>query len=132
DRRMADFGLQRPVNVGLSDSVFRQLGLKVTNRKLITLAILDVLNAYYGQDSCRAQATSSVGEPYALQDGWTLTLLVDGLTAVTVPIKSSDYTNVGAATAVEVASVITRWLKLNGSEAYALAFFDPSSGLNLV
>lgn len=132
DRRMSDYGLQRPSNVGLSDSAFRQLGLKVTNRKLITLALLDVLNAYYGQDSCRAHATSGLGEPYSLQDGWTLTLLIDGQTAVTVPIKAADYTSVSAATAVEVASVITRWLKLSGSEAYALAFFDPNSGQNLV
>jgi hypothetical protein len=131
DRRMSDYGLQRPVNVGLGDSAYRQLGLKLTNRKVVSEALLDILNAYYGQDSCRAHITTTVGEPFALQNGWTLTLKADGQ-AITVPIKSSDYTNVAAAKAIEVAAVITRWLELNDSEAYALAYLDPNTGLNLV
>src|ERR1035437_370179 len=106
DRRMADYGLQRPTNVGLSDSVFRQLGLAMTNRKQVVGALLDVLDAYYGQDSLRAHATSGVGEPFALADGWTLTLTIDGRLNVTVPFKTSDFTNIGAATAMEVAAVI--------------------------
>ena len=132
DRRMADYGLRRPTNVGLGDSAFRQLGLKITNRKVTLNALLEVLNAYYGQDSCRAHATSAIGEPFVLQDGWVLTLTIDGSLAVTVPIKASDYSNVAAATATEVAAVITRWLKLNGSGAYSLAFFDPNTGLAFV
>lgn len=133
DKRMADFGVIRTPNVGISDSVFRQLGLVITNKKLIMEALLEVLNAFYGQDSCRAFVASTQPEPYNIQVGSTLLLSIDGGPQVTIPFGIADFAQAGSVKAVEVAATITHWLTLNGySTAYALPFLDPNSGQNTV
>lgn len=129
DRRSADDGIVRPDSVGIGDDVFRRLSIKTTTKKVITQALLEILEVYYGTDSTRAHLAPDLGEPYNIQDGWTLILAIDGDPAVTVPFAAEDFSQVSQAKAAEVAAVITRWLRSNGSTAYALEFIDPDTGV---
>jgi flagellar hook protein FlgE len=53
-----------------------------------------------------ASVLGSNAEPFALTDGMTLTVRVDGGTAQTVTFNTADFANIGAATAAEVAAKI--------------------------
>lgn len=128
DRRSADDGIIRPDSVGIGDDIFRRLSIKTTTKKVVTQALLEILEVYYGTDSTRAHLTTDIGEPYNIQDGWTLTLKIDGDEEIVVPFVTGDFAQIGNAKAREVAAVITRWLKTNGSTAYALEFIDPDTG----
>lgn len=128
DRRSADDGIIRPEGVGIGDDVFRRLSVKTTTKKIITQALLEVLEVYYGVDSTRAHLVAAAAEPYDLQSGWELLVSVDGESTITIPFSSSDFVQVSAASAREVAAVITRWLKANGSSAYAIEHQDTETG----
>ncbi len=131
DRRAADVGVIRPASVGISDDVFRRLTIKTTTKKLITQAFLETLEVFYGTDSTRANLTSVTG-PYALATDWDLLVSIDGGDTITIPFVTSDFTNINAATATEVAAVITRWLLANDAQAYALEHTDSDTGLDAV
>lgn len=128
DRRASDRGVLRPEDVGIGDEIFRRLTIKTTTKKVVTQAILEILEVYYGTDSTRAHLTSDLAEPFNIQDGWTLTLSINGEDEVTVPFVAADFAQMSQAKAAEVAAVITRWLKTNGSQAYAIEFIDPDTG----
>ncbi len=130
DRRAADDGITRPVSVGFSDDTFRHLVIKTTAKKVVTQAFLEILEVYYGTDSTRAHMAAAFVEPYALVDGDVLQVSIDGDLPINIPFSSSDFTDIGAASALEVSAVITRWLATNGSTAYALVFTDPVTGSN--
>lgn len=132
DRRSADDGIIRPEDVGISDDVFRRLSIKTTTKKVVTQALLEILEVYYGTDSTRAHLITDLGEPYNIQDGWTLSLSIDGDPTITIPFSASDFAQVSQAQAIEVAAVITRWLKANGSTAYALEVVDADTGAKKV
>lgn len=54
----------------------------------------------------RATLTSGNTEPYALTNGNTLTISIDGEPDQTVTFNTADFVNIGAATAAEVAAVV--------------------------
>lgn len=54
----------------------------------------------------QASVTSSNTETFALTDGWTLTISVDGETAQTATFNTADFSNIALATAAEIAAVI--------------------------
>ncbi len=127
DRRAADQGVVKPDSIGISDEVFRRLTIKTTTKKVVTQSLLEAMEVFYGTDSTRASLTSVDG-PYALEEGWTLLLSLDGESTITVPFVAEDFTDIGEATAQEVAAVITRWLNLNSNQAYALAVTNALTG----
>ncbi len=131
DRRAADVGVVRPDSVGISDEVFRRLTIKTTTKKLVTQALLEAMEVFYGTDSTRANLTC-IDEPYALTEGWELLLRIDGGSTITVPFVEDDFEDIEEASAIEVAAVITRWLQSNDSEAYALEITNTTTGLNAV
>lgn len=118
DRLASNVGLGKPANVGLGDDRFRDLVLSVTNNKVNLEAVKKILAVFYGEESTRAHATSVSG-PFALSGGDTLILEVDGM-RVEIPFSIPDFRSIGAATADEVAAVITRHLALRGSRGYAV------------
>lgn len=132
DRRCADRGVIRPENVGIGDEVFRRLTIKTTTKKIVTQAILEILEVYYGTDSTRAHIATTLSEPFNVQDGWTLTVSIDGSEDITIPFTADDFAQISLAKAAEVAAVITRWLKTNGSTGYALEVVNPDTGLKQV
>ncbi len=131
ERRASDVGVTKPESVGISDEIFRKLTIKTTTKKVVTQALLEVMEVFYGTDSTRANMTAIDG-PYALEDGWELFLKIDGGSLITVPFTAADFTDINVATTVEVAAVITRWLNLNNSTAYALAHINPITGNSTV
>ena len=54
----------------------------------------------------QAATTSSNTETFALTDGWTLTISVDGEPAQTATFNTADFSNIALATAQEIADVI--------------------------
>jgi hypothetical protein len=132
DRQLADNGINRPEGIGLSDPDFRQLGIDIKSNQLTQPAILKVLQVFYGTDAVCAYEETAAGAPFALQDGWDLQLLFDGVNAVPVTFSAADFTNISAATAIEVAVAITRAIQVLGNNGFAIAWTDPLSSLSTV
>jgi hypothetical protein len=124
DERLADAGIVRPTSVGLSDEVFRQIGIEVKNRKQVRDLINNLLNHIFGDEFVRAANPSRSFEPYNLQDGDTLIINFDDRNTVTINFKTSQFQNIAAATAQEVADAITKSLRSLGFNGTAVAKDD--------
>ncbi len=131
DRRASDEGIDRPKGVNMSDDLFRKLAITVKTRKLTQLAILEVLEVFYGRDTTRAFDESAT-EPYTLQDESDLVILLDERETVTVSFLRENFSRIGVATALEVAATITRAMKDQGSEGFAVAQTDPTTNEGVV
>jgi hypothetical protein len=126
DARLADSGLTRPENVGLSDEVFREIGIEVVNRKQVRDLLLNILRIVYGEDFTRATMDSDEFEPYALEDGDTLIIQYDDTEPVEVVFSAADFSNINNASAQEVADAITKQLNSLGANGAA---FDNDDGV---
>lgn len=107
DEKLAQYGITRPPAVGLSDDVFSQIGIQVKNRKQVRDLINNLLDVMFGDEFVKASLISSNVEPYALQDGDTLIVNFDANNTTTITFSASQFTNIGAALAQEVADAIT-------------------------
>lgn len=121
DQRLADFGITRPPAVGLSDDVFRQIGIEVKNRKQVRDLINNLLNSIFGDEFVRASSPSRNYEPYNLADGDTLIINFDEAHTVTIKFTTNEFENIAAATAQEVADAITKTLRNDGLNGTAIA-----------
>lgn len=124
DERLADFGIVRPPAVGLSDDVFRQIGIAVKNRKQVRDLINNLLDALFGDEFVRASNSSSAFEPYNLTDGDTLIINFDEANTVTVTFNTADFQSIAAAKAQEVADAITKSIRNQGFNGTAIAKND--------
>lgn len=122
DSRLADDGVVRPGEIGLSDEVFRSLGIAITARKLVRDLISEVLEIFYGPETSRATSLSTVVEPYFLEDGDNLLITLDDATEAQVVFRSDDFTNINSASAQEVADAITKSFRNQGLSASAVLF----------
>jgi len=133
DRLAANVGFVRPVNVGLSDEAFSNLAVVSTATKQITPVLLDLMEIFYGPESTRAFVVSTANEPFALADGMQLAMEFDGQEPLTVTFRSTEFANITAATAKEVADTITKQIRnLTDSlaaKAYAVDYTDDTTGL---
>lgn len=124
DERLAEFGLTRPPAVGLSDDVFRQIGIEVKNRKQVRDLINNLLNAIFDDEFVKASSPARAVEPYNLQDGDTLIVNFDDNHTVTIIFNTAEFTNIAAAKAQEVADAITKTLRNQGLTGTAIAKDD--------
>ena len=124
DQRLADYGLVRPGAVGLSDDVFREIGIAVVARKQVRDLIMSLLTIMFGEEATQATSKSSRFEPYALRDGDTLKVQFDSSPEAVVTFAASDFQNIGTATAQEVADAITKSLRSQGLTGRAFAKDD--------
>lgn len=124
DERLAEHGITRPPSVGLSDDVFRQIGIEVKNRKQVRDLINQLLNAIFGDEFVRASNSARAFEPYNLQDGDTLIINFDDHVTVPIQFKTSEFASIAAAKAQEVADVITKELRRLGYNGTAIAKND--------
>lgn len=120
DQRLADYGITRPPSVGLPDIIYRQLGIQVKNRKQVRDLIGNILDLIFGDESTRATNKSSAIEPYALEEGDTLIINFDDNHTATVTFHASEFTNIAAASAEEVANAITITLRNLGYSGTAV------------
>jgi len=63
DQRLGDKGVVRPPEVGLSDEVFREIGIEITTRKQVRDLIHQLLRILYGEIFTRATSPSFEFEP---------------------------------------------------------------------
>lgn len=124
DLRLANNNLTRPANVGLSDETFRDLGIAVTNKKQIRDLINSILETVYGPEYTRGHSSSQEFDTYNLDDNDTLRIQFDDGKVHVVEFNTSDFQNISAATAQEVADAITRKLSQKGVGGYAVAKND--------
>jgi len=128
DREASDAGIERPINMGMSDDTFRLYTIRLTNNKLTEESFLEILEVFYGDSSLRASDSSAQSEPYFLNDGDDLSILIDEEVEVPVVFSTKDFAIISQAKAVEIAAAITRYCRLAGSLAYAAPVVDPTTG----
>lgn len=114
----------RPPAIGLSDDIYRTIGIEVKNRKQIRDLINNILNAIFGDEYVRASSPARAFEPYNLQDGDILTINFDDHITVPIQFKTSEFQNIAAAKAQEVADAITKTLRTLGYTGTAIAKDD--------
>lgn len=124
DEVLAAHGITRPPAVGLSDDVFRQIGIEVKNRKQVRDLINNLLNAIFGDEFVRASNQARAYEPYNLQDGDTLIINFDDSVTVPIEFNTAEFASIAAATAQEVADAITKTLRNLGYKGTAIAKDD--------
>jgi hypothetical protein len=123
-QRLADYGLTAPPNVGLSDDIFREIGIAVINRKQVRDLIERLLFHMFGDEATNATSRSSEFEPYNLDDGDTLSIEFDGGAATTVVFTTDQFSSISSATAQEVADAITHELRKQGKTGRAFSKDD--------
>ena len=121
DQRLGDKGVVRPPEVGLSDEVFREIGIEITNRKQVRDLVHQLLRVLYGEIFTRATSPSFQVEPYVLEDGDNLIISFDDTQFVEVVFAASQFQNINAATAQEVADAITKSIRKAGRTGAAFS-----------
>lgn len=130
--RAGDHGVARPLNLGMADNTFRKFAIRTTNSKLTEESLLQILEVFYGTEAVMGYVQSSAAEPFLLEDGDDLTVLVDNTELVTTSFNEDEHGDIGQATAAEVCAALNRSFRLNESAAYALPYFDPETGYTYV
>ena len=120
DLVLSNYGIVRDPTIGLSDDIFRTIGIQVKNRKQVRDLINKILDAVFGDQFVKTTSNSQNFEPYALQDGDTLMINFDGTGTYTVTFSTSQFTNIAAATAQEVANAISIGLSNLGVSGSAI------------
>lgn len=128
DELLAGRNLTRPDNIGLSDEVFRQLGIEVSTRKQVVDLIHEILRVMFGEEKVRATISSQELETYDLDDGDTLIIQYDDQEPVEVTFTTNQFSNINAATAQEVADAITKEIRRLGRNGAAFAKDDGIGG----
>lgn len=120
DLVLSNYGITRDPTIGLSDDIFRTIGIQVKNRKQVRDLINKILDAVFGDQFVKATSSAQTFEPYALQDGDTLLVNFDGTGTHTITFSSSQFTSIAAATAQEVANAISIGLSNLGVSGSAI------------
>ncbi len=120
-----DNGVDRPAKIGLEEEDYRKLVIKLKSLSQSQESLLSILEVFYGVDAVKAFDLSSAREPYALEDGDTLDVLIDETYPLTVTFNSEDFTDISAATAKEVCAVINREISRLSINAFATPWVNP-------
>jgi hypothetical protein len=110
DLLLAQYGVTRPPSLGIADDLFQQIGIQVKNRKQVRDLINNLLEIIFGIHFTNAYDSATMIEPYNLSDGDTLIISFDGAPPVTITFETSNFANIHAATAIEVADAIVSYL----------------------
>lgn len=132
DKKAADLGIARPSELGMEDLSFRNMVVQVNANKQITEVIHTVLATFYGDQSVRGYAQSGMSEPFQLQDGMDLAFTFEDGETLTMTFNSSDFLNITSASAQEVCDTMTRFIRSNGYQGYALPILDADTGKTFV
>lgn len=124
DLRLADYGITRDPTIGISDTVFREIGIQVKNRKQVRDLINNILDAVFSDTFVKATSSAHNFEPYALQDGDTLIVNFDGTANSVITFSASQFTSIAEATAQEVANAISIGLSNLGAKGGAIVNND--------
>jgi len=128
EARAADQGVPKAVDVGLRDTDFRRLVLRVKNLKLTQLAFNRMLEVFYGRQSVSAYVEATAAEPYVLTEGEELVVLLDETAEIRYEVRRRDYRVMRRATSDEVAAELNRLFTAAGNPARAEAAVDAYTG----
>lgn len=128
EARAADQGVPKAVDVGLRDTDFRRLVLRVKNLKLTQLAFNRMLEVFYGRQAVSAYAEATVAEPYVLTEGEELVVLLDETAEIRYEVRRRDYRVMRRATSDEVAAELNRLFTAAGNPARAETAVDAYTG----
>jgi hypothetical protein len=128
DELLAGRNLTRPDNIGLSDQVFREIGIEVSTRKQVIDLVHGILRVMFGEEKVRATVSSQEIEAYDLDDGDTLIIQYDDQEPVEVTFTTNQFSNINSATAQEVADAITKEIRRLGRTGAAIAKDDGAGG----
>lgn len=124
DSRLGDKGVVRPAEVGLSDDVFREIGIEITNRKQVRDLVHQLLRILYGEIFTRATSASQEVENFFLENGDNLIISFDGAEPIEIAFTASQFQNISSATAQEVADAITKNIRKVGGNGAAFVRED--------
>lgn len=119
DQKLGDRGVVRPPQVGLSDEVFREIGIEITNRKQVRDLVHQLLRILYGEIFTRATSPSSELEYYFLENGDNLIVSFDDSQPIEIAFDESQFENINNASAQEVADAITKLIRKAGKTGAA-------------
>lgn len=124
DRLAANSNLQRPRFVGMSDGDFRRfVPILSYQPKQVKRIIDEMLDLFFLKEATTAFLSTELHEPFALKDTWTLEITVDSLHQEYIVFRASDFTDITAATADEVAAAYNRQAKYS----YAISYYDSTT-----
>lgn len=132
DKRIANWGIARPAELGMDDLPFRQMAIQINANKQITDVLHTVLATFYGDETVKAWVQTQNPEPYLLKDGMDLSVTLEDGVEVTATLRATDFNNITQATAREVSDVLTRFLRSAGYQAYCIPILDVDTGLSYV
>lgn len=132
DKRLAEKNITRPAELGMEDLAFKQMGIQINQAKQITQALHTVLSTFYGDETVRAYTTSGQPAPYNLAAGDDLIFTMERGESRTLTLIGDEFESIQNATAEEMADVITRFIRSDGTDGYAQVFLDVDTGLKYV
>ena len=119
DNLAANDGVSRPAGVGMSDPTFKKfIPIMSYQPKQVKLIVDQLLNIFFTKEMTTAYIQSGQPSPYALEDGWELEYTVDGIYDELLKFHTSDFTDISAATAEEIAAAINRQAQHSSAESY--------------
>jgi hypothetical protein len=124
DRLAANNNLQRPRFVGMSDTDFRKfIPILSYQPKQVKRIIDEMLDLFFLKDATTAFLSTGLYEPFVLKDTWGLDITVDAQNQEHVVFRTSDFTDISAATANEVVAAYNRQAKYS----YAITYYDSTT-----
>lgn len=127
DTLAGNYGVIRPNNIGVRDEVIKRVICETLNDHTISNTLLTILDIYFSQFQTKAWIESEAAENYALADGDNLIVAFDKSEIFEFSFLTNNFTNIGNATAEEIADVISQKLHDLKSSGYAVSYYDINS-----
>lgn len=125
----ANNNISRPKLVGMSDQSFSQyIPVLSYQPKQVKLIIDQLLDIFFFKDATTAFLKTSLFQPFALEDGWELNLLIDGTYIENIRFNQVEFTNIAAATADEIVAAYNR----QAQYSYATNYYDSITKHNYI
>lgn len=122
--RCSDYGITVSESLGMSDELLQQLAVAIKTQQLTQHSILRILEIFFGVDTVRAFCETTLAEPFNLSEQLDLVWKLDSSAEFTVSFRSEDFSSITSATALEVATVLTKNMSDSGSDGYATPYTD--------
>lgn len=121
DRLGSNFKVSRPRFVGMQDIDFRRyIPVLAYQPKQVKLVMDMLLDIFFFKETTTSFSQSEAFEPFSLVDGWELEYKIDQIIDERIVFKSSEFTNIAAATAEEIVGAINR----QATNSFAIIFDD--------
>lgn len=109
DRLASGLGVSRPSSLGLLDNEFQELVPNLSLKaKQIRKIFYDTMDVFWGPLFSRANTATSNFAPFNVSTGDILKIQIDGGSAQEIKVLTGDIAVGGAATAEEIAAVLSR------------------------